>query len=76
MPLPAENRWRTDERGVARLLPPASPAAEPPAAEDQAAMLDWALAAAAAAEQRIADLEERLAHLESLSVTEIGRAHV
>jgi diguanylate cyclase (GGDEF)-like protein len=33
-------------------------------------MLDWALAAAAAAGQRIADLEERLAHLESLSVTD------
>lgn len=70
MPLPAENRWRTDEHGIARLLPTAPPAAEPPAPEDQAAMLDWALAAAAAAEQRIADLEERLAHLESLSVTD------
>lgn len=30
----------------------------------------WALATAAAAEQRIADLEERLAYLESLSVTD------
>ncbi len=70
MPQPAENRWRTDERGVARLLPAAPPAAEPPAPDDQGAMLDWALAAAAAAEQRIADLEERLAHLESLSVTD------
>ena len=70
MSLPAENRWRTDERGVARLLPATPLAAEPPAPEDQAAMLDWALAAAAAVEQRIADLEERLAHLESLSVTD------
>jgi len=70
MPLPAENRWRMDERGVARLLPPNSPAAELPAAEDQSGMLEWALAAAAAAEERIADLEARLAHLESLSVTD------
>ena len=70
MRLPAENRWRMDERGVARLLPPNSPAAELPAAEDQSGMLEWALAAAAAAEERIADLEARLAHLESLSVTD------
>ncbi|HZB90247.1 MAG TPA: GGDEF domain-containing protein [Stellaceae bacterium] len=65
MPLSAENRWHTDERGVARLLP-----AAPPAPDDQPALLDWALAAAAAAEQRIADLEERLAYLEGLSVTD------
>ena len=37
---------------------------------DQPALLDWALAAAAAAEQRVADLEERLAYLEGLSVTD------
>jgi diguanylate cyclase (GGDEF)-like protein len=65
MPAPAENRWHTDERGIARLVPIAGPAPE-----DQPALLDWALAAAAAAEQRIADLEERLAYLESLSVTD------
>jgi diguanylate cyclase (GGDEF)-like protein len=65
MPVPAETRWHTDERGIARLLPVA-----PPAPEDQPALLDWALAAAAAAEQRIADLEERLAYLEGLSVTD------
>src|SRR5215472_10663228 len=71
MPLPAEIRWRMDERGVTRLLPPTTPSpAEPPAAEDQSGMLEWALAAAAAAEERIADLEERLAYLESLSVTD------
>ncbi len=65
MPVPAENRWHTDETGIARLTPIAS--AGP---NDQTALLDWALAAAAAAEQRIADLEERLAYLESLSVTD------
>ncbi|MGO8914706.1 MAG: GGDEF domain-containing protein [Stellaceae bacterium] len=65
MPLPAENRWHTDERGIARLVP--IPA---PGPEDQPALLDWARAAAAAAEQRIADLEERLAYLEGLSVTD------
>ena len=65
MPVPAETRWHTDERGVARLIP-----AAPPGPEDQPALLDWALAAAAAAEQRIADLEERLAYLEGLSVTD------
>jgi diguanylate cyclase (GGDEF)-like protein len=66
MPIPAETRWHTDDRGIARL----NPAGYPPAPDDQPAMLDWALAAAAAAEQRIADLEERLAYLESLSVTD------
>ena len=65
MAIPAETRWHTDARGIARLNP-----AGQPAADDQPAMLDWALAAAAAAEQRIADLEERLAYLESLSVTD------
>jgi len=65
MPLPAETRWHTDENGITRLLPVAAPEAE-----DQPALLDWALAAAAAAEQRIADLEERLAYLEGLSVTD------
>ncbi|HWI26786.1 MAG TPA: GGDEF domain-containing protein [Stellaceae bacterium] len=65
MPVPAENRWHTDEQGIARLIP-----AVAPAPEDQPALLDWALAAAAAAEQRIADLEERLAYLEGLSVTD------
>jgi len=65
MPVPAENRWHTDELGIARLVPIAAPGPE-----DQPALLDWALAAAAAAEQRIADLEERLAYLESLSVTD------
>jgi diguanylate cyclase (GGDEF)-like protein len=65
MPVPAETRWHTDERGIARLMP-----ATQPGPEDQPALLDWALAAAAAAEQRIADLEERLAYLEGLSVTD------
>lgn len=65
MPVPAENRWHTDEQGIARLLPVAAPGPE-----DQPALLDWALAAAAAAEQRVADLEERLAYLEGLSVTD------
>ena len=66
MPVPAETRWHTDENGIARLVPVGAP----PGAEDQPALLDWALAAAAAAEQRIADLEERLAYLEGLSVTD------
>jgi diguanylate cyclase (GGDEF)-like protein len=61
---PAERSWHTDERGVARLR------RAQPAASDQTALLDWALAAAAAAEQRILDLEGRLAYLESLSVTD------
>jgi diguanylate cyclase (GGDEF)-like protein len=65
MPVPAETRWHTDERGITRLLPVSAPAPD-----DQPALLDWALAAAAAAEQRIADLEQRLAYLESLSVTD------
>jgi diguanylate cyclase (GGDEF)-like protein len=65
MPLPAETRWHTDAQGIARLVPDARPATE-----DHPAMLDWALATAAAAEQRVADLEERLAYLESLSVTD------
>jgi diguanylate cyclase (GGDEF)-like protein len=65
MHVPAETRWHTDEHGIARLV-----AAARPAPDDHPAMLDWALAAAAAAEQRIADLEERLAYLESLSVTD------
>jgi diguanylate cyclase (GGDEF)-like protein len=65
MSVSAETRWHTDEHGIARLLP-----AVPPAPDDQPALLDWALAAAAAAEQRIADLEERLAYLEGLSVTD------
>ena len=65
MPLPMETRWRTDAQGIARLAPDTRPAAE-----DHPAMLDWALATAAAAEQRVADLEERLAYLESLSVTD------
>jgi diguanylate cyclase (GGDEF)-like protein len=65
MPLPAENRWHTDEHGIARLVPVTAPGPE-----DQPALLDWALAAAAAAEQRVADLEERLAYLEGLSVTD------
>jgi diguanylate cyclase (GGDEF)-like protein len=65
MSLPAEIRWHTDESGITRLVP--LPA---PSVEDQPALLDWALAAAAAAEQRIADLEERLAYLEGLSVTD------
>lgn len=65
MPAPAEPRWHTDERGIARVIPIVNPAPD-----DQPAMLDWALAAAAAAEQRIADLEERLAYLEGLSVTD------
>jgi diguanylate cyclase (GGDEF)-like protein len=64
MSLPAENRWHTDERGVARLAIAAPTPADPPA------LLEWALAAAAAAQQRIADLEERLVYLESLSVTD------
>jgi diguanylate cyclase (GGDEF)-like protein len=65
MPVPAENRWHTDEGGIARLTPIAAPGPE-----DRPALPDWARAAAAAAEQRIADLEERLAYLESLSVTD------
>lgn len=65
MAAPAEKRWRQDERGSARVISFGGPAAE-----DQPALLDWALAAAAAAEQRIADLEERLAYLEGLSVTD------
>jgi diguanylate cyclase (GGDEF)-like protein len=65
MAAPAEKRWRQDERGVARVISFAAPASE-----NQPALLDWALATAAAAEQRIADLEERLAYLEALSVTD------
>ena len=65
MPLPAETRWHNDEQGIARLASSA-----PPAADDQSALLAWALATAAAAQQRIADLEARLASLESLSMTD------
>jgi diguanylate cyclase (GGDEF)-like protein len=65
MPVPAENRWLTDANGIAHVIPLAAPPSD-----DQPALLDWALAAAAAAEQRIADLEERLAYLEGLSVTD------
>ena len=65
MAAPAELRWRTEDRGIGRVIPLSAPAPE-----NQHELLDWALAAAAAAEQRIADLEERLAYLESLSVTD------
>ena len=37
---------------------------------DRDALLSWALDRLAAADQRVADLNERLAHLESLSVTD------
>jgi len=65
MPVSAETRWHNDEQGIARLSSSARPAAE-----DQPALLAWALATVAAAEQRVADLEGRLAYLESLSVTD------
>jgi len=65
MAVPVETRWHNEERGLARVIPIANPFPD-----DQPALLEWALAAAAAAEQRIADLEERLAYLESLSVTD------
>ncbi len=40
------------------------------AAPAKSTLLDWALAAAATAEKRVADLQARLLHLESLSVTD------
>ncbi len=65
MPIPAETRWHNDEQGIARLASSARPADA-----DEPALLAWALATAAAAQQRVADLEARLAYLESLSVTD------
>ena len=65
MSVAAEHRWHREERGPARIVPLAQPTVE-----DRPGMLAWALAAAAAAGQRIADLEERLAYLEGLSVTD------
>lgn len=46
---------------LVRLMPPAS---------DQSAVRAWALSVAAAADRRIAELEERLAYLEGLAVTD------
>jgi diguanylate cyclase (GGDEF)-like protein len=66
MAVPAEKSWRSDERGQGRAFPAATAAVT----EEQPAMLEWALAAAAAAEARIADLEQRLAFLEGLLVTD------
>lgn len=40
------------------------------AAPAKSNLLDWALAAAAAAEKRVAELQSRLLHLESLSITD------
>ena len=64
MAVRAEKQWRRGAAPLARVIPIAVPdaAGEP--------SLNEALAAAAAAEQRIADLEERLAYLEGLSVTD------
>lgn len=63
MSVRAEKHWRNDGGHLARVIPIAAAAAVEPT-------LPEALAAAAAAEQRIADLEERLAYLEGLSVTD------
>jgi diguanylate cyclase (GGDEF)-like protein len=65
MRVTAEQRWRRGERCLPHLRPLA-----PPIPEDRPGLLAWALATAAAAEQRVVDLEERLAYLESLSVTD------
>jgi len=46
---------------LARLMPPAS---------DRSALKAWALSIAVAADRRISELETRLAHLESLAVTD------
>jgi diguanylate cyclase (GGDEF)-like protein len=42
----------------------------PPPASDRSALIEWALAVTAAADQRVAELEFRLAYLESLTVTD------
>ena len=42
----------------------------PPAASDRSSLIEWALAVTAAADQRVAELESRLAYLESLTVTD------
>lgn len=52
------------KRRPVRLMPP------PVAAAGQPALLDWALAVAAAADQRVAELEARLAYLEGQVVTD------
>ena len=64
MAVSAERHWRSEERDISRVVPVAPPR------PDQPDLLAWALAAADAAAERIAALEERLAHLESLSVTD------
>jgi len=51
------------KRRAVRLVPP-------PVAAGQPALLDWALAVAAAADQRVAELETRLAYLEGQVVTD------
>lgn len=51
------------KRRLARLMPP-------PVAAGQPALLDWALAVAEAANQRVAELETRLAYLEGQVVTD------
>ncbi|HUZ74369.1 MAG TPA: GGDEF domain-containing protein [Stellaceae bacterium] len=48
-------------RSIVRLMPPAG---------DQSALRAWALSIAAAADRRVAELEARLAHLESVAVTD------
>jgi diguanylate cyclase (GGDEF)-like protein len=58
-PTPAPRR----KKRMVRLMPP-------PLAAGQPALLDWALAVAAAADQRVAELETRLAYLEGQVVTD------
>jgi len=48
-------------RAIVRHMPPAG---------DQSALRAWALSIAAAADRRVAELEARLAHLESVAVTD------
>jgi diguanylate cyclase (GGDEF)-like protein len=62
MSVSAELRWHTDEHGIAHVIPIANTGIV-----DQSGMIEGSLAAA---QQRIAHLEERLVYLEGLSVTD------
>jgi diguanylate cyclase (GGDEF)-like protein len=64
-PLTADEAFRLEphhRKGrLARLMPPAN---------DRSALKAWALSVAVAADRRISELEARLAHLESLAITD------
>jgi diguanylate cyclase (GGDEF)-like protein len=68
MGLPAQT-WPLSAASKRRTKPPRL-AAPPAAADSQQLLLAWALASMAAAAQRVAELETRLAYVEGLTVTD------